>query len=132
MWALMLLLLLPQQQPDLRAEVVKLNEAMVEAFKTNPATVAAFYADDAKILGPGPSAEGREAIDRYWKMFPAGSFTWKLDVIDVGGNRNLVYQYGKSTLSNAMGPQIVDFVLTWKRQPNGQLKIVIDYWTPAR
>jgi ketosteroid isomerase-like protein len=118
----------------LRAEVERLNASMVDAFKRNePLAIAAHYTDDARIIGPrGSATEGRAAVNRYWTSFPTQGRSWKLDVLDVGGTRDLVYQSGRSTISGGMGSQSVDWIGIWKRQPDGQLKLAVDYWTPVR
>ncbi|MEJ7758438.1 MAG: serine hydrolase [Gemmatimonadaceae bacterium] len=119
---------------NLRAEVEQLNASMVEAFQRgDPLAVAAHYTDDARIIGPrGAAVEGREAINAYWKGFPSQGRTWKLEALDVGGTRDLVYQYGRSTISGGIGSQSVAWIGIWRRQANGQLKLAVDYWVPSQ
>ena len=118
---------------DLRAEVEQLNDSMVAAFQRgDPLAVAAHYTDDARIISSGGSAvEGRAAIDAYWKGFPSQGRTWTLDVLDVGGTRDLVYQYGRSTISGGSRSQTVMWIGIWRRQGDGRLKLAVDYWMPA-
>jgi ketosteroid isomerase-like protein len=90
---------------------------------------AAFYADDAIVRTlQGIDAQGRAAVDRYFEGI--GKAQWKLDVIQVGGLPDSPYQVGRSTLIHGTRPDtsIVGFVLLWKRQSNGQLRIALDYY----
>jgi len=117
------------QQPALRQEVESLLAAMVTAFKAEPASVARFYSDDAKILGGGQRSEGRAQIDQYWRS--ATMFTdWKLEVLEVGeGPRPWVR--GRSTLQGRSGRTMVtEFVGLLKRQPDG-LKFYLDMFVAA-
>ncbi len=121
-------------QEDIRAEITRLNQSMMDAWKRNDAlAIAAHYSDDARIIGPGGSAvEGREAVNRYWTGFPTQGRTWTLEVIEAGGSRDLAYQWGRSTIVGPQRSQTVNFVGVWKRQANGELKLAIDYYVPAR
>ncbi len=118
----------------LRAEVTRLNEEMVAAFQRGDrAAVARFYADDARIVGPGRRVvQGREAIDRYWASIGSPA-EWRLEVVEVGGSANEVYQLGVSTLTSPRrdgtpDTYTCDFVVIWKRQPDGRLRIALDQY----
>lgn len=117
----------------LRREIDSLNAAMMAAFRRGDLrAVARFYADDARIVGPRRSVTaGREAIDRYWTGV-AGAKSWKLEVVDVGGSRDDAYQVGVSSLTTvrdgAEATYTTDFVVIWKRQPNGEMKIALDLY----
>jgi len=121
------------QRADVRQEIDSLNRAMERAFaKGDMATVARFYADDAKLMGPrGGDVSGRAAIDRYWLNIK-GAKSWKLDVLEVGGDRTTAYQVGRSTLvtTGAGGDQtsVSRFVVIWKRQPDGRFRIALDFY----
>jgi ketosteroid isomerase-like protein len=117
----------------LRAEVAALNAAMVAAFHRDPATVARFYADSAKIVGPKrQTVAGRAAIDHYWAGIRRPA-TWTLDVVDVGGSRAEAYQIGVSSLTSTGSDgqsrtYVCDFVVIWKRQADGTLRIALDLY----
>ena len=121
------------QPPALRQEIDSLNRAMEQAFaKGDMAAVAKFYADDAKLMGPrGGDVSGRAAIDRYWQNIK-GAKSWKLELIELGGDRNTAYQVGRSTLVTAAGggnqTSVSRFVVIWKRQPDGKLRIALDFY----
>jgi len=95
--------------------------------------VARFYADDAKLAGGGGSVvDGRAAIDRYWTNM-AKPKQWKLEVIAVGGSSALAYESGRSRLTRIAAngqdhTSVVDFVVIWRRQPNGALRIAMDLY----
>jgi uncharacterized protein (TIGR02246 family) len=120
------------QRSALRQEIDSLNRAMEQAFaKGDMAAVAKFYADDAKLMGPrGADISGRAAIDRYWQEIK-GAKSWKLEVIEVGGDRTTAYQVGRSTLVTGGGggdrTSVSRFVVIWSRQPDGKLRIALDF-----
>jgi ketosteroid isomerase-like protein len=122
-----------QTSYDLRREIDSLNRAMEATFNRGDLLgVSRFYADDARLMGPRESdVSGREAIDRYWTGIK-GAKSWKLEVLEVGGDRNTAYQVGRSTLVTA-GPSgdhasVSRFVVIWKRQRDGQLKMALDFY----
>lgn len=108
------------------------NRRMEEAFKRKDlSAVAGFYADDATMFSPrGQKIHGRAAIDRYWTSIREPQ-DWKLQVVEIGGDRETVYQVGKSTLTAGPGkqnPYVCDFVLIWKRQTDGTYRIHVDIY----
>jgi uncharacterized protein (TIGR02246 family) len=121
------------QRPALSQEIDSLNRAMEQAFaKGDMMAVARFYADDAKLMGPrGDDVSGRAAIDRYWSGIK-GAKSWKLEVLDVGGDRTTAYQVGRSTLvtSDTGGDRtsVSRFVVIWKCQPDGRFRIALDFY----
>jgi ketosteroid isomerase-like protein len=124
---------LQAQSSDLRREIDSLNRAMESAFnRGDMLAVARFYSDDAKLMGPrNGDVSGREAINRYWTGIRDAK-SWKLEVIEVGGDRTTAYQMGRSTLvsggPNGEHTSISRFVVIWKRQPDGQFKMALDFY----
>ncbi|MDQ3257662.1 MAG: DUF4440 domain-containing protein [Acidobacteriota bacterium] len=126
----------PGIEPDdaaIRREIVEANRRMVETMKRGDLPgVARFYADDATILfHRGLKIQGRQGIDAYWTGIK-GAKDWKLDVIEVGGNRDEAYQLGKSSFTSEVDGKVstytCDFVAVWKRQKDGALKIYVDIY----
>ena len=121
------------KRSTLRQEIDSLNRAMEQAFaKGDMMAVARFYADDAKLMGPrGDDVSGRAAIDRYWSGIK-GAKSWKLEVLEVGGDRATAYQVGRSTLvtsdTGSDRTSVSRFVVIWKRQPDGRLRIALDFY----
>ena len=97
------------------------------------AGVAAFYADDAVLLGPGGfRVAGRDAIDKYWTEFGRG-IDWKLDIHDLEGESGLVFQRGTSHLTYERNGETktstVEFVIIWEKRDDGTYQINVDaYW----
>ena len=94
--------------------------------------VARFYADDAYLLGPrGERTHGRQAIDRYWTGV-RGAKDWTLTSEKLGGDRETVYQIGKSRLvTENAGREVaheVEFVVVWRRQADGSYRIEVDFY----
>ena len=107
-----------------------LHDAMVAAFKRDPASVARYYTDDASIMGGGARSAGREEIDRYWRDGPRGE--WVLEVIEVGGDTNSPWVRGRSTLASTSGRRMVtDYVGILKRGTDGQLRFYVDMFVGA-
>jgi ketosteroid isomerase-like protein len=106
---------------------------MVAAFNSGDMlAVARFYTDDARIDGErGELVQGRAAVDKYWADI-RNAKSWKLDVIDVGGHPDNPYQIGRSTLvttgPNGDRTSVVEFLVIWRRDPRGGLRIAVDYY----
>src|SRR5215470_16576488 len=109
---------------------------MTAAFDRGDLTaVARFYADDARILGPrGDVTRGRKDIDAYWTQIREPR-SWKLEVLEIGGSVDQPWQLGRSTLvtgtAGKESTSIVSFIVLWRRQPDGKLKIYVDMYVPV-
>jgi ketosteroid isomerase-like protein len=94
----------------------------------NADTVATFYADDAVTLAPNaPIATGNRAIRDLF----AGFISAAHPILNFGPDRvvqscDMAYEYGHYTMQ--MGPNTDQgkYVTMWRRQPNGDWKIVVD------
>jgi uncharacterized protein (TIGR02246 family) len=125
---LLLLLALPLFAEAPRAEIEQRNREMTAALERGDGlAVARIYADDARIVGPRRrEVKGREAIDAYWTAIKDAK--WTLEVKEVGGTRDDAYQVGVSTLTTPKGTYTCDFVVIWKRDANGKLRIHLDLY----
>ncbi len=118
---------------QVRREIEETNRRMVETFKSGDLLgVSGFYAADATIFySRGKKIHGRAAIDAYWTSLKGGK-DWKLEVLEVGGEKETVYQIGKSSFTSVIDGQestyVCDFLLIWKRQPGGGYKIHVDIY----
>ena len=116
-----------------RRQIAQLNQQMVTTLKRGDLLgVARFYADDATIFfHRGQKLHGRKTIDGYWTSIK-GAKDWKLDVIEVGGSADEIYQIGKSSFTSEAGGKeqsyVCDFVVIWKRQKDGAYKIYVDIY----
>jgi hypothetical protein len=113
----------------LRAEVEALHAQMMEAFRTDPAGVARFYTDDARILGGGRRYAGTDRVRTYFSQVPAGA-NWTLEIVDVGGSHAEPWVLGRSTLGRAGTPGMtVDYLAVLRRGTEGRLRYHIDMFT---
>lgn len=117
-------------QSPLRRDVETLFSDMTTALKTNPASVAKFYTDDAMIAGGRTRVTGREAVDKYWADL-SGFTDWKLEVIEVGDGTT-PWVRGISTLVGATGRNsVTEFLGLLKRGADGKLRFYVDMYIPA-
>jgi ketosteroid isomerase-like protein len=104
--------------------VEECNRKAIAAFnKGDMLAVAHGYADDATIYFPrGQKVHGRAEIDKYW-MSVKGPKDWKLEVLEVGGTLEAVYEVGKSTATTEMNGKkdtfVCNYVVIRKRQKDG-------------
>jgi ketosteroid isomerase-like protein len=118
-----------------RATIRLLNQQMEDAFNANDMQkVAAFYSDDAQIVyDNGYTVKGRTNLDNYWASLKDKGRGWKLSVVEVGGDGEIVFQLGKSDLKHMNGTKeansITNFIVLWKKQSDGSYKIFRDYLT---
>lgn len=120
-----------QSAPPLRQEVEALLASMVTALKTDPASVATFYSDDASIMGGGSRSVGREQVDQYWREATMFS-DWTLEVIEVGGESSAPWVRGRSVLVGKSGRSMAtEFIGLLKRQSDGRLKFYVDMYVAA-
>ncbi len=119
-------------------KVEQMNRKQIEAFNTGDLLgVARIYADDATIYFPryqlkqGRKIQGREAIDKYWLAIKKPK-EWKLEITEVGGTKDAIWEIGKSTLTEERDGKdstyIGDFVVIWKRQKDGTYRIHTDIY----
>lgn len=115
-------------------EIGAINDSMETAFNRGDLhAVAGFYADHARLRGPdAEEISGRSGIDAYWTGI-RNPVRWRLEVLDIGGNRDLAYQVGRSHLTSrhadgAERTHTTEFVAVWERQPSGGLRLVLDLW----
>ena len=118
------------QPSTIRQEVEALHVEMVAAFKENPASVASYYASDARIMGGGGRYSGGE-IASYWSQISHAT-SWALDILDAGGSRDEPWILGRSTLTLQSGQRMVtDYLAILRRDANGKLRYYIDMFTSA-
>lgn len=120
---------------SVKKQIRLLTAQMEDAFNANDMVkVAAFYADDAEIVyDNGYTVKGRTGLDNYWGSLKDKGRGWKLTVVDIGGGGDFVYQLGQSDLKHMSRDKetrsVTNFVLLWKKQPDGSYKIFRDYLT---
>ena len=107
---------------------------MEEVFNANDmAATAAFYSDDAEIVGANYRVAGRKNLDNYWLSLKDKGRGWKLTVFEIGGTGDYIYQLGNSDLTHLVNGKeaksVTNFVLIWKKQSDNSYKIFRDYLT---
>jgi len=103
--------------------------------------VARMYEDDAVMISSrGERYQGRAAIDAYWNppQKPGqGSKPgkWTLEVLSVEGTEFMPVQRGRSILEGQWEGKAttsdVQFVVVWRKQPDGSYRISVDSWWPT-
>lgn len=122
------------ERAKIKADIEKLNKKMEEVFNANDmAATAAFYSDDAEIVGANYRVAGRKNLDNYWLSLKDKGKGWKLMVFEIGGTGDYIYQLGNSDLTHLVNGKeaksVTNFVLIWKKQSDNSYKIFRDYLT---
>ena len=91
---------------------------------------AAFYADDATIIGfDKRKIVGREEIDRFCFAM-TGVKEAKAVVLDVGASGDLIYQVATSFArwerDGVPGSYLCDCLYVWRREADGTYRIFLD------
>ena len=91
---------------------------------------AAFYADDATIIGYDKrKIQGREAIDRFC-LEMTGITEAKAVVLDVGVGGDLIYQVATSFArwerNGEAGSYLCDCIYVWRKEADGTYRIFLD------
>lgn len=128
------LLLTACSTPSFQRDIEAANRRLTDSFNRGDyRAVANAYLDDAVLLGPNNyRVEGRQAIDAYW-IRTWNDPHWTLEVLDVDGTPDMPVQRGRSLLRTTENGRIdvsdVQFIVVWRRQPDGTYKIAVDaYW----
>jgi pimeloyl-ACP methyl ester carboxylesterase/ketosteroid isomerase-like protein len=121
---------------DVKERIAQLNREMENAFNRDEMLkVSAFYADDAEITGDNFSVKGRKEIDKYWLDLKGKGKSWKLQIVEIGGRDDLIYQLGVSDLVAVINGKeqkfVTNFIVLWKLQKDGSYKIHRDFITKA-
>jgi ketosteroid isomerase-like protein len=122
------------EREKINRTIDSLNKEMERVFNANDMkATAAFYSDDGEIVGTNYRVFGRKGLDDYWLSLKDLGRGWKLTVIEIGGVGDYVYQLGNSDLAYVSNGKearsVTNFVLIWKKQPDGTYKIFRDYLT---
>lgn len=116
-------------------------KAFAEALnKGDAASVAGFYATDAKLMPPNSKlVEGRANIQKFWADAASAGLKISLTTseVNLSGTAALTGAYaietGKyiTTMPGANGVSITDegkYVVVWRQELRGRWKIVRDIW----
>ena len=97
-----------------------------------------FYANDAERFSPGsPLITGKEALRKEWEKYIAvpGSFRWVTSKVEVARSGDLAYEtgaYESKTFDKKKQPVTTrgKYVLVWKKQADGDWKVIEDIDNP--
>jgi uncharacterized protein (TIGR02246 family) len=119
-----------------QATIQDTNREFMEAVKRgDPASLAALYTEDAKVLVPNVEAiSGRQGIQALFKsLMEMGVREVTLETVDVEYLGDVAYEVGAYTLKiEPEGGQAATdkgkYVVIWKRQADGRWKLHVDIW----
>lgn len=116
---------------DVRQRVVRWNQEMDACLMRGDLPgYAAFYADDATIIGfDKRKIQGREAIDAFCHAM-TGITEATAVVLEVGWSGDLIYQVATSFASwerdGEPGSYLCDCMYVWRKEPDGSYRIFLD------
>ena len=97
------------------------------------ASIANLYAEDATLLPPGSvPIKGRKNIQQYWQgFFDAGASDAQIRSVEVNNVGDTAYEIGafEANLPSPQGGTVRSqgkYVVVWKRQSDGGIKIQVD------
>lgn len=91
------------------------------------AAFMSFIAEDAVFLNGGNPLRGKAAIGDYWRRHYTAAdapFSWKPELVEVIGAGDLAQSIGPVAAPN--GKVIARFYSTWRREPDGRWRVVLD------
>jgi ketosteroid isomerase-like protein len=120
----------------MKAIVEKQNEALGICFTTGDADkLAEMYTDSAKLSPNGSRfIIGRDSIKSFWKEDFKSSKVLKMEtlVLTINGDENYIYETGKAFSEILYNDSVyharVKYINVWRKQPNGDYKLDVDFW----
>jgi ketosteroid isomerase-like protein len=97
----------------------------------NHAGFVSFLAEEAIFLGPDHVLRGRAEVAAGWRRFydgPQAPFAWEPERVQVVESGTLAISTGPVT--DPQGKRIGTFTSTWRREKDGQWRIVLDSGCP--
>jgi ketosteroid isomerase-like protein len=88
---------------------------------------ATFIADDAIFFGGDTPARGKAAVVESWKGLyekPNAPFSWRSETVEVLESGKLAHSSGP--VLNAKGERVATFNSIWRRERDGNWKVVFD------
>ena len=121
----------PSAAPDTEAlarEVAATETAFARSMAERDFEAFASYIADDAIFQPGPATlRGKPAILEAWSKYfqgPQAPFSWKPETVVVLDSGRLAQS--KGPVFNPAGEPIMEFRSTWRREANGEWKVVFD------
>ena len=115
------------------------NEFESAASEKSGSRIASLYTDDATLLPPGLSMiKGKANIQGFWQSFlDAGASDAKLRSVTIESSGDLAYEIGtfEGIVPDPHSPGKTvrasgKYLVVWKRQADGGIKMVADMFSP--
>lgn len=108
-----------------RDEVAALNAEIADALeKRDAAGLTGFYTSDAVFLTNGePTVVGRDAIRRMFQELPPSDHRISFEAGEILEEGDLVVDIGSI---HSGGDRIARYVVVYRRQPDGTLRLAVD------
>ncbi len=124
---------LAQTNAELKEQVRRAETAFAKTMADRDlAAFTSFLASDALFLASGVPARGPEAITARWKRFydpkQQAPFSWAPEFVEVLDSGTLATSSGP--VRDPSGKRVGTFNSVWRREANGQWKIVLDGGCP--
>ncbi len=121
---------------EMKAIVKKQNEILKKCFKDgNADNLAMMYTESAKLSPNGsPFVNGRDSIKSFWEADFKSSklLEMKTNTLTIDGDENIIYETGTTTSDILYKDSVyhvkVKYVNVWRKQPEGDYKLDIDFW----
>ena len=124
--------LVAQSPADLQQQVREAERAFAKTMADRDhAAFTTFLAEDAIFLGPNEVLRGRRAVSEGWKKFFAGKqapFAWEPERVEVVDSGTLALSTGP--VVDPSGKRVGTFTSTWRREPDGRWRVVLDGGCP--
>ena len=123
---------LKHSQDEMRAQLRQTEIAFAKTMADRDfKSFASFIADDAIFMNEKEALRGKASILAAWKKFYSNTtppFSWQPDFVEVLADASLGHTEGPVT--DAKGNTSIRFASTWRRDAQGQWKIVFDHGYP--
>jgi ketosteroid isomerase-like protein len=118
---------------ELKEQVRRTETAFAKTMADrDPAAFATFLASDTIFMSNGQATRGPKAVAGQWQKFFAGPdapFSWAPEFVEVLDSGTLAMSSGP--VRDPSGKRVGTFNSVWRREANGQWKIVLDNGCPA-
>ncbi len=122
-----------QAQSELTEQVRRTETAFAKTMADrNAGAFESFLSSEAVFMSNGQISRGPREVSERWKRYfegPQAPFSWEPEQVQVLESGMLAMTSGP--VKDASGKRIGTFNSVWRRDPNGQWKIVFDNGCPA-
>ncbi len=122
----------PPPAPDAQAQVRARERAFAKTMADRDhAAFVSFLADETVFFGSSGPLRGKKAVADAWKAFydgPKAPFSWEPDTAEVLDSGVLALTSGP--VFDTAGKRVGTFTTTWRREADGQWRVVFDKGCP--